>query len=139
MSADRDKKISISLNGKLIDDPAQLPPEMQKLVIAAEEAALSKAAGSDQSLDVKLVEQVYSVDGKTYNSLEEMPPDLRDEIQKALASSATPAAPAAPRATAGSLPGPGRTNRPRSVGPSWTVIVLAAVIAALLAYILLRR
>jgi hypothetical protein len=100
MSDDRKadhKKVSIRFNGKEVADPAELPPDVRKLIESAEES-ISHAPGwppkpgDAQGGDVRLeaTKESYEVDGKTYDSLDEMPPELRKEIMDAMQTPSEP-------------------------------------------------
>jgi hypothetical protein len=94
MSDDRKadhKKVSIRFNGKEVADPAELPPDVRKLIENAEESlarapAWPPTAGGAKGSEVRFeaTRERYEIDGKTYENIEEVPPELRKEIADAM-------------------------------------------------------
>jgi hypothetical protein len=85
------KKVSIRFNGKEVADPAALPPDVRKLIENAEQSLArapawpSNAGGAKGSeLRLEATRESYEIDGKTYGSLEEVPPELRKELADAM-------------------------------------------------------
>jgi hypothetical protein len=148
-------KVSIRWNGREVSDPSELPPELRKLLEdadgngipdIAERGKLGSLAEGDR-LEVETVTStVIDLDGKKYQSIDELPPELREAARAALSrASGSPTARGArpldpsssrePKALPGAME---PVAPPRPVGPSWTLVLLAVLAGAAVMYLLLR-
>lgn len=87
MASDERKKVSIRFNGQEVSDASQLPPEIRKMIEAAE-SKLAHPAPSDRPGEVteekvRVETTTYQIGSKTYRSLDEMPADLRKVVESA--------------------------------------------------------
>jgi hypothetical protein len=150
MAEDKGRRVSIKWNGREISDPAELPPEMRKLLEDADGDGIpdllqpgkagALAVGSER-LEVKIVEPtVIELDGKKYKSVDDLPSEVRESVRAALAEAGGGAKLSVP-ATAGPPAPPQLRNLaapPPSRGPSWALVLLAAIAGAAITYGLLR-
>jgi hypothetical protein len=127
-------KVTIRWNGREVSDPAELPPEMRKLLEDADGDGIPDIAepgrhggpSAGDRLEVETVTStVFDVDGKTYRSVDELPPEIREAARAAL-SQASPTRPVERAAT------------PRPVGPSWATVLIAGLAGALVMYLVFR-
>jgi hypothetical protein len=152
MADDGSKRVSIRWNGREITDPSELPPEMRKLLEDAdgngipdivERGKLGVAPG-DEVLEVSVVKPtVIEIGGRTYQSIDELPPQMREPVRAALAQAGKSPFPTAAKpassVSATATPLPQGAPRPRPVGPSSATLLLAAVAGALVTYLLMRH
>jgi hypothetical protein len=127
-------KVTIRWNGREVSDPSELPPDMRKLLEdtdgngipdIAERGKHGGLPGGDH-LEVETVTStVFDVDGKTYRSIDELPPEIREAARAAL----SPESP--PRKVE-------PVTSPRPVGPSWATVLIAAVAGVLATYLFFR-
>jgi hypothetical protein len=127
-------KVTIRWNGREVSDPSELPPEMRKLLEdadgngipdIAEPGKLGGLPAGDR-LEVETVTStVIDVDGKTYRSLDELPPELLGAAREAL-SRALPTQQLE------------RAAPPRPVGPSWATVLIAGLAGAVVMYLVFR-
>ena len=150
MADDGNKRVSIRWNGKEISDPSELPPEMRKLLEDADGNGIPDIAErgtrggkpGEELLEVSVVKPtVIEVGGRTYQSIDELPPEMREPVRAALAKATQggsfPGA-AQPAATSPfATPPPPRAPRP--VGAQWTTVLLAALAGAVGTYLLMRH
>lgn len=145
MVDDKGRRVSIRWNGREVSDPAELPPEVRKLLQDADGNGIpdileGSNAGAAERLEVKIVEPtVIELGGRTYRSVDDLPAEMRESVRAALA-----------QAGAGGLSVPsnaGPTSAPsfrnlavpaRSGGRSWTVALLAGIAGAIIMYLLLH-
>ena len=77
----------ITFNGREYDSPEAMPPEVRAAYDRAVEMLKDGGAGSGPNprINIKMSTNVRFVhDGKTYNSLEEMPPEVRAKYATAM-------------------------------------------------------
>ncbi len=150
MADDGSKRVSIRWNGREITDPSELPPEMRKLLEDADGNGIpdiverGKLGGrpGDELLEVSVVKPtVIEVGGRTYQSIDELPPEMREPVRAALAkatqSGSFPGA-AQPASTSTSAAAP-PPRAPRPVGSALTTVLLAALAGAVVTYLLMRH
>jgi hypothetical protein len=151
MADDGGKRVSIRWNGREISDPSELPPEMRKLLEDADGDGIPDIAEpgkfgtppGDELLEVSVVTPtVIEMDGRSYKGIDELPPEMREQVRAALAKAGQGAFPAAAKPAAGypsATPLSQGAPRPRPVGPSWATVLLAALAGALVTYLLMRH
>jgi hypothetical protein len=138
-------KVSIRWNGRDVSDPSELPPEVRKLLEDADgngipDIAESGKAGGLKDGDQLEVETVTStvvdVDGKTYHGIDELPPEMREAAREALSRAMQSGQPVVAKRVHSLDASP--PSKPRPVGPSWALVLFAALAGAVLMYVLLR-
>jgi hypothetical protein len=145
------KRVSIRWNGREISDPSELPPEMRKLLEDADGNGIPDVAErgkfgtppGDELLEVSVVEPtVIEMDGRTYKGIDELPPEMREQVRAAFAKAGQGVFPASAKsapAYPSAAPLSQGASRPRPVGPSWATVLLAALVGVLVTYLLMRH
>jgi hypothetical protein len=90
VASDDRKKVSIRFNGQEVSDVSQLPPEIRKIIEAAEsKVAHPPPPGEPGEVTEEKVQirttmtESYEIDGRTYRTLDEIPPELRKLVEAA--------------------------------------------------------
>jgi hypothetical protein len=145
------KRVSIRWNGREISDPSELPPEMRKLLEDADGNGIPDIAErgkfgtppGDERLEVSVVEPtVIEMNGRTYQGIDELPPEMREQVRAAFAKAGQDVFLASAKSAAAypsDAPLSQSAPRPRPVGPSWATILLAALAGALVTYLFMRH
>jgi hypothetical protein len=145
MTEDHGRRVSIRWNGREVSDPAELPPEVRKLLQDADGNGIPDVlepgkASAGERLEVKIVEPtVIELDGKSYRSVDDLPAEMRESVRAALARAGARGLSASSNVGPTSPPSFRNLAVPaRSRGPSWAVVLLAAIAGAVITYLLLR-
>ena len=98
----------ITINGQHYDSPEAMPPDVRRLYEdALRTIESSRAAGTDRDSTQVLtgsalpgvktsivIRKTFSVNGRTYSSLDEMPPNVRQRVESGLRTAQATTAPA---------------------------------------------
>jgi hypothetical protein len=150
----RIRKVTVRWKGREITDPAQLPPHLRKLMEDADGDGLPDLAApgtlaglpeDDLEITTTTVESTkFEIDGKTYHSVDELPPELRQLARDAFSELLVNGQPVAAAQSVRPLD-PTSSSRPlestappKPVGSSWAVVLLAVMVGAIAMYLVLR-
>jgi hypothetical protein len=133
-------KVSIRFNGREVSDPSELPPEMRKLLEdadgngipdIAEPGKRSALPGGDRLEIETVTSTVIDLDGKTYQSIDELPAEIREAARAALSQASPSKQPVAAQQP------PAEWSPPRPVGLSWPKVLIVVVSAVVAMWLLL--